>query len=448
MLMKVFFEPLLCPIWSLWRPTSGKREYVSKPSDTDQVGIESKLSLFGCFAWVARDMLRKGATEGEVNVPAVLERWSDRAEDCSVAFMLLLWARFLLLILSLEGTEGDGDWVTYRLLMPCLHLLFAVANATNYVVLASYETYFWKTASRAAHILQEKVGFVKKSRFGKLIFADRFVEWSVKNMRRFVGKRMIVGMSTTIQRTCIDLSDLVKREDNVAGSAADAKVRSKVVKLKRPFWDTLRWLDHTQVLAPKGENFYTTPSVNDKGLRTRTEQTPGSLVTADGKPMNRLFFNILPEALKRTRAVNAAIFNGHSQVEVDLFVVRASSKDAFSEAEVRWIREHAVLEADLVKTFKGSPKRIYTAEEVEAEIDAALLDDRCPDWLEAQWKQAKNVGQRANLLGRVRAHFKSPEARPPRPVVDKTIYNTRDDPQVREYIQGTLSHPLIRTMRK
>ena len=116
-------------------------------------------------------------------------------------------------------------------------------------------------------------------------------------------------------------------------------------------------------------------------------------------------------------------------------------------AEVRDVH-HAVLEADLVKTFKGSPKRIYTAEEVEAEIDAALLDDRCPDWLEAQWKQAKNVGQRANLLGRVRAHFKSPEARPPRPVVDKTIYNTRDDPQVREYIQGTLSHPLIRTMRK
>ena len=440
-LMKVFFDPLLCPMWSLWRPTQGKRDYVSNPSDTDQVARESKLALLACFEWVAEDMMKKGAAN--VDAKSVLDRWVDRAEDCSVAFMLLIWARFLLLLLSLEGTEATGDWRTYRLLLPCLHLLFCVANATNYVVLVSSETLFWSLASRAAHILQQKVGFVKKTRFGKLIFADRFVEWTVKNMRRFVGKRMVLGMDTQIQQTCINLDDLVTKEDNVAGAKSGGSGHRKVVKLQRPFWDTRRWLTHTNVLAAKGEPFYSTPSVNANGLRKRTEHKPGSMVTSDGKPMNPAFFNLLPEARKRSRAMNKAIFDKCVSVVVDLFVVRAAAKEASLDAEVRWVRDHAANATEIQRTFKGSAKRFLPDEEVRLEIEAALHHTDCPAWLAGEWQEPSKlrVHETAALLARVRtALFPDP---PPKPKVSATVANIADDAIVRGYIQATLEHPLL-----
>jgi hypothetical protein len=82
--------------------------------------------------------------------------------------------------------------------------------------------------------------------------------------------------------------------------------------------------------------------------------SPGSLVTADGKNINCKFFGLLPEALHRTQAVNKAVFSGESRVEVNLFVVRASEKEATQDALVEWIREHATSESDITKTFPGS----------------------------------------------------------------------------------------------
>jgi hypothetical protein len=168
----VFFDDCLNPLWSLWRPTKGKRDFVKFPSDTDQVARESKLSLLGCFEWIAEYLAaEQGVLWTDVTPKLILDHWRERAEDCSVAFLFLLWARFLMLILSIEVTEKSGDWRTYCLIMPCIHLLFAIANATNYVVLVSSERLWWKLASRAMHILQAKVGFVKRTRFGKFIFA-------------------------------------------------------------------------------------------------------------------------------------------------------------------------------------------------------------------------------------------------------------------------------------
>jgi hypothetical protein len=90
--------------------------------------------------------------------------------------------------------------------------------------------------------------------------------------------------------------------------------------------------------------------------------------------MNCKFFGILPEALHRTQVVNKAIFICESIVEVNLFVVRASEKEATQDALVEWIRKHATSKCDITKTFPGSQKRYFASEEVDTEIEEAMLD--------------------------------------------------------------------------
>ena len=267
----------------------------------------------------------------------------------------------------------------------------------------------------------------------------------MKNIRRFVGKRMIVGMDTTIQMTCIDLDDLVTKEDNLAGVSGSSGRRTESVKLGRPFWDTRRYLDHTRILTKKGSDFYTTPAVLEGALdeRRRKQHTPGSMVTADGKSMNRKFFGLLPEALHRTQAVNKAVFSGESHVEVNLFVVRASEKEATQDALVEWIREHATSANDIMRTFPGSQKRFLASEEVDAEIEEAMLGPDFPANLrsDCNTKSSLKVNERANLLGRIRLHLNS--SRPSRPLPQTQIQNMSTDLQVAVDIAATLDHPLM-----
>jgi hypothetical protein len=267
----------------------------------------------------------------------------------------------------------------------------------------------------------------------------------VKNIRCFVGKRMIVGMDTAIQMTSIDLDDLVTKEDNLAGVSGSSGRRTASVKLGRPFWDTRRYLDHTRILAKKGSDFYTTPAVLEGVLdeKKRKQHTPGSMVTADGKSMNRKFFGLLPEALHCTQAVNKAVFSGESHVEVNLFVARASDKEATQDALVEWIREHATSANDIMRTFPGSQKRFLASEEVDAEIEEAMLDPDFPANLRIDWntKSSLKVAQKAELLGRVRHHLNS--SRPSRPLPQTQIQNMSTDSQVAVDIAATLAHPLM-----
>jgi hypothetical protein len=264
-------------------------------------------------------------------------------------------------------------------------------------------------------------------------------------MRRFIGKRMILGMEETIQRTCIDLDDLVTRENSMGMGVSTASSTHRRVKLLRPFWDTRRWLHYTQVLAIKGSVFYTTPQTNPSGLLARTRHEPGTLVTSDGKATNRLFFNFLPESLSRTQTLNKAIFDRATTVHVDLFVLRADAKEAASEHEVRWIREHATSSADILKKFKGSSKRYITDQEVETEIEESLLDDNCPATLDAEWanKSSLNVAAKAELLGRVRRAMRAPEDRPARPPLVSKVHHMSTDPEIASFIKNTLAHPLV-----
>jgi len=63
------------------------------------------------------------------------------------------------------------------------------------------------------------------------------------------------------------------------------------------------------------------------------------------------FFGLLPEDLHHTQAVNKDVFSSESCVEVNLFVVRASEKEATQDALFEWIRDHATSENNITKTF-------------------------------------------------------------------------------------------------
>jgi hypothetical protein len=128
----------------------------------------------------------------------------------------------------------------------------------------------------------------------------------------------------------------------------------------------------------------------------------------------------------------------------NLWASRAlSEKEATQDALVEWIREHATSKYDIAKTFPGSQKRYFASEEVDAEIEEAMLDSEVPDGLRSEWnsKSTLKVNEKANLLGRVRLHLNS--SRPIRPLPQTQIQNMSTNTQVAVDITATLAHPLM-----
>ena len=130
----------------------------------------------------------------QVTPEAIMRHWNARAQECSVAMLMLMHARTVALVLELAACAERSDWVTYLLLYPVMLMVFITCNCTNYIVIVSHEIMHWACASPAAHILQRKVGFTKKTKNSRNIFTDQFVEKSVNHVRRFCGKHLLAGM--------------------------------------------------------------------------------------------------------------------------------------------------------------------------------------------------------------------------------------------------------------
>jgi hypothetical protein len=86
--------------------------------------------------------------------------------------------RYAEVIFMLQQEEEEGNAKKFVTGMKFAACLYAASHATKYCNIAAELLIWWHCMSDAEKAIFEKYIMVKKTKEGKSIFTDRFVEWS------------------------------------------------------------------------------------------------------------------------------------------------------------------------------------------------------------------------------------------------------------------------------
>jgi hypothetical protein len=315
------------------------------------------------------------AAGADITVDDVLTHWENRAAECSVAFLLLLWARLVFFVFEMQATEERNDWKRYCSFYPLLLCLWAVAHCPNYVVLTASEIAHWALASAAQLAFQAHYGFCRLSRFGKWQWCDRFMEKRINDMRYWCGKHMGPGMRTRMEETAANLPELVAQRDRLAGNK-NARAR-RGYSFGQPFFHTLKWLNSSNALGRIGSTYHTMPSQNPGGVggwTVRHEHKPGAAGaaprTACGDTLNPDIYNLLALGRERVAPVCTGIAEERESADATLFVLGATLEDATRGDYLLWARQYSTDPQELGQ--KIGQQRLYGDEQVKRELELIL----------------------------------------------------------------------------
>jgi hypothetical protein len=293
-----------------------------------------------------------------VTPEAIMRHWNARAQEYSVAMLMFMHARTVALVLELAACAERSDWVTYLLLYPVMLMVFITCNCTNYIVIVSHEIMHWACASPAAHILQRKVGFTKKTKNGRNIFTDQFVEKSVNHVRRFCGKHLLAGMEHKMVFVFQNLPDIVALTNAQAAfdrgaSVASSRITTRPFRLGGPFWLMMTLLDVTNALGELGSDFYTTPAGKSKdGLaRNRGGAPPrdkcvrhavnGVPVSISGERLSLAFLSLWVTGESRSLQLNSEMLAGKPDMQCECHAVKSTAKAAGEQGHKLWVKVHS-----------------------------------------------------------------------------------------------------------
>jgi hypothetical protein len=114
-----------------------------------------------------------------------------RAKKYPMVFLILNSVPLAGMIFILQDAEANADAEAYLSAMKLLLSVFCSSHQTGYVFLICQFFQNWFCASEAEQALYKNVFLFRKTKNGRNIFPDRFVEWSVRYLRAFTGKKAI-----------------------------------------------------------------------------------------------------------------------------------------------------------------------------------------------------------------------------------------------------------------
>ena len=106
----------------------------------------------------------------------------ERAEEHPLAFCILLELRFAEVIFLLQKCEKQNRVELFIASAKFLLPLYASSHATKYVSMLCDFLIDWHCMSNAERIIFSKAVMTRKTKNGKTIFTDRFVEWMMRDL--------------------------------------------------------------------------------------------------------------------------------------------------------------------------------------------------------------------------------------------------------------------------
>lgn len=162
----------------------------------------------------------------KLNPAEVVDFCLSRMKRNPQLFIMILDLRFQEVIFMLLRAEGQRRVDLYIAAMKIAMTLFVNTNATNYVEMVCNFVIDRSCMSEAERMIHDEFILFRRTRNGKSIFCDRCVEWTMRDIRRELGK--FFNSSTYSQ--LIDI--LLEMNDNKTSQGRNRKDSSSTVSRK------------------------------------------------------------------------------------------------------------------------------------------------------------------------------------------------------------------------
>ena len=201
----------------LWRKTKAQQDWVMSPGDPNQVDDELIWYHFALIAAAIIELWEERTANDQtcdgISAVDVHNFMLEKAKGCAITMEVLTEMRFAEVALLLHQAEETCDAEKYVTALKLASILITSTHATKYTYIHAKFLVWWQCASEAEKTIFEKVILTKKTKKGKHIFTDRFVEWMVKDMRAVAGKHYRKGTTNKLNRAAILLDEKKTLQD-------------------------------------------------------------------------------------------------------------------------------------------------------------------------------------------------------------------------------------------
>lgn len=234
-----------------WRWSDAQQRWILSPGDPTQAEAEFPEFVRAIHTLFCRATARAKGSD-EVSPVEVADYILERCQEEPFVFVMLMQLRFYSVIEMIRGAErsgAKGDAELYRVAIRYAQVLFALTHATSYVRIVAECLVGWECQSDADHKIYDEFLFTRQTANGKTIFADRFVEWIVKDIRFYLGKHAGQNQLERTERVASSLPERKKARVQ-ANRAGDADVMSNRLPVTEVFLRTLVYGEEMNLAGP------------------------------------------------------------------------------------------------------------------------------------------------------------------------------------------------------
>jgi hypothetical protein len=208
------------------RDTDDKKKFYLFPGDPGQTITEQPEMTAPHYVAAAR--MYSSIAKRDISAVDVHDWMLERAGKHDICHAILMWLHFVEITNMIQQSEGLNDPDLYRTGATLAMLLFAKTHCTKYIRIGFEEFMMWQTSSDADKKLFDNFYFTKRTKAGKTIFFDRFVEWINKDIRSYLGKHKKPNQHLLMRRTALLMKDRLRRKGE--DSASSCRQKYDVVK--------------------------------------------------------------------------------------------------------------------------------------------------------------------------------------------------------------------------
>lgn len=310
----MFYNTHLRDIIKLWRESEKQIKWITEPSDPNQSEAEYDTihlaivhaALLGVIAQKKRENSELNALDIAPN--DILNHMINCSKKNPRCAAMLLQVRFLEILMMLRSAEKQSDTKKFMSAAKFSEMLFANANAYNYVFMILSFIVRGYCKSEADLEVLEFILF-RRTVNGKSIFTDRSVEWSMKIVRTFVGRYYNSALDDRFNALINQLNlkpDFAKKTKSKSGSIDGGKKEDEL-EFNSIYMETLVMLDESRMWY-HGEDQILMPAKRFKLREQRpgeTKRLPTDMLTAmsNDDPLKSDVLFIFSRARMRLNAV-------------------------------------------------------------------------------------------------------------------------------------------------
>jgi len=398
-------------MFKLYRTTSGAVEFVMNPSDANQPEREMTqyhlavyLSALMALIELKFEDMGEGCDSVPVSPDQVIDFMISRAKQNVQAFIILMELRFGELIFMLQRAETKADAKIYCAALKYAMILRTNTNATKYIEMMCNFCVDIHCMSDAERTIYETFILFRKTKNGKNFFSDRFVEWTMRDLRSYLGKFYRHSTTSQLQSLLLQMNE-IKEAKGITPDLHTKPSARRMIKLDAAFlepyvfcYSARAWRGTPQAVAAKPFKKRSDADGNDMTSDFAKEK---SFYSMDGK--DELYSDILSMVSRGKERTKAYFTEFHIEGEIEV-AARSQKQTTLSKPRVtdEGLKEEIKLALSLNFEEIYSNRNIYNSSRVITELNRIneVLHD---SGLEEIWPEARKPNKTDNVKALIAA---------------------------------------------